>query len=133
MSEHESIPDKPKGLLGRINAMPGRPMLLIVVGLILVILLVFFPGSCSGVDIEEGQAIATARDALEAHPQAFTPERTETKILRQGFPPTAMWVIVFTVQDPDGGPEDFLRHAAIWVDAGTGELRQVNVGKPVDN
>ena len=133
MPEDESIPDKPKGLLGRINAMPGRPMLLIVVGLILVILLVFFPGSCSGIDIEEDQAIATARAALETHPRTFTPERTETKILRQGFPPTAMWVIVFTVQDPEGGPEDFLRHAAIWVDAGTGELRQVNVGKPVDN
>ncbi|WP_423917156.1 hypothetical protein [Candidatus Poriferisodalis sp.] len=133
MPEHESIPDKPKGLLGRINAMPGRPMLLIVVGLILVVFLVFFPGSCSGIDIEEGQAIATARAALETHPRAFTPERTETKILRQGFPPTAMWVIVFTVQDPEGGPEEFLQHAAIWVDAGTGEVRQVNVGKPVDN
>ncbi|WP_420446274.1 hypothetical protein [Candidatus Poriferisodalis sp.] len=137
MPEHESMPPEPptgpKGLLGRIRGMPGRPILLIVVGLILVVALVFFPGSCSGVDIEEGQAIATAQGALEAHPDAFTPERTETKILRQGFPPTAMWVVVFTVQDPEGGPEDFLHHAAIWVDAGTGKLRQVNVSEPDDN
>lgn len=137
MPEDELMPSEPpkgpKGLLGRLNAMPGRPLLLITVGVILAILLVFAPGSCSGVDIEQRQAIATARAELDAHPDAFTPERTEAKVLRQGFPPTPMWVVVFTVADPAGGAEEFLHHAAIWVHAGTGEIREVQVSQAGDN
>jgi hypothetical protein len=125
--------DESKGVIGRLNAIPGRPLLLIAVGAILAVLLLFAPGSCSGVDIEERHAIATARAELDAHPDAFTPDRTEAKVLRQGFPPAPMWVVVFTVQDPDGGPEDFLHHAAIWVHAGTGEIREVQVGGTGDN
>ncbi|MXV88485.1 MAG: hypothetical protein F4117_14370 [Acidimicrobiales bacterium] len=123
-------PDESKGLFERLRASPGRPLLLIAVGLILVIL--FLRGGCSGVDISEGQAVNTARAALAAHPEAFEPERTEAKVLRQGFPPTPMWVVVFTVPDPEGGPEQFLHHAAVWVHAGTGELRQVDVSEPDD-
>ena len=133
MPEDEAMPPEPsgepKGLIGRLNAMPGRPLLLIVVGLILLALFLFAPGSCSGVDISEGEAVATARATLDAHADAFTPERTEAKVLRQGFPPTPMWVVVFTVPDPAGGPEDFLHHAAIWVHAGTGEIREVQVSE----
>lgn len=121
-------PDGSKGLIGRLNAVPGRPLLLIAVGVILAILLVFAPGSCSGVDLEQNEAIAIARAELDGHPDGFTPERTETKVLRQGFPPTPYWVVVFTVADPDGGPEDFLHHAAIWVHAGNGEIGEVQVG-----
>ena len=130
MSEDSSTPDYPKGFFERLRVAPGRPLLLIAVGLILVVLVL--RGGCSGVDISEGQAINTARAALEAHPDAFVPERTEAKVLRQGFPPTPMWVVVFTVPDPEGGPEQFLHHAAVWVHAGTGELRQINVGEPDD-
>lgn len=125
-------PDGSKGLIGRLNAMPGRPLLLIVVGVILAILLIFAPGSCSGVDLEENEAVAIARAELDGHPDGFTPERTEAKVLRQGFPPTPYWVVVFTVPDPDGGSEDFLHHAAIWVHAGTGEIREVQVGDAGD-
>ena len=131
MPEDESMPEKSKNPFSRLRSMPGRPLLLIVVGLLL--LVVVLRGGCSGVDVSESQAIATARATLEAHPGSFTPERTEAKVLRQGFPPTAMWIVVFTVLEPDGGPGDFLRHAAIWVDAGTGEIRQVNVSESDDS
>ncbi len=126
-------PNEPNGLIGRLNAMPGRPLLLIAVGVILAILLVFAPGSCSGVDIEESQAVATARAELDAHPDAFSPDKTEAKVLRQGFPPTPYWVVVFTVPDPEGGSDDFLHHAAIWVHAGTGEVREVQIDGTSDS
>lgn len=122
MPEPESTPEGSKGLFGRMRAVSGRTILLVVVGLVLAVL--FLRGGCAGIEVEESQAIATARAVLEADENAFTPERTEAKILRQGFPPTAMWVVVFTVQDPEGGSEDFLHHAAIWVDATSGEIRQ---------
>lgn len=128
MPEDSSTPDYPKGFFERLRVAPSRPLLLIAVGVILIIL--FARGGCSGVDIEQGQAIATARAALDAHPEAFVPEQTEAKLLRQGFPPTPMWVVVFTVPNPEGDSEQFLHHAAVWVHAGTGELRQVNVGEP---
>ena len=130
MTENSPTPEHPKGFFERLRVAPGRPLLLIAVGLILVIL--FLRGGCSGVDITEGQAINIARAELEAHPEAFIPERTEAKVLRQGFPPTPMWVVVFTVPDPEGDSEQFLHHAAIWVHAGTGEIRQIEVGQPDD-
>jgi len=133
MPEDELMPpDPPKGLMGRLNAMPGRPLLLIAVGVILAVLLVFAPGSCSGVDIEESQAIATARAELDAHPDAFTPEQTETKVLRQGFPPTPYWVVRFWVPDPQGGLDDVLYQAHVWVHAGNGNVRQVVFAEPGD-
>lgn len=109
-------------------ARPKRTKLLIAVGLVLAIVVI--TGRCGGVDTTEEQAIATATDALAADPGAFEPDKVEAKILRQGFPPDPMWIVVFTVPDPDGGPEDFLHHAAVWVDAGSGEVRQVNVSEP---
>lgn len=117
-------------MLRRLMAVPGRTKLLIAVGVLLVFL--FATRSCQGVDISEEQATATARAALADDPGAFTPERTEAQILRQGFPPQSMWVVVFTVREPDGGPEDFLHRAAVWVNAGSGELEQINVDEPSD-
>ena len=125
----ESQPTNPRG---RILRLPGRTMLLFAIGLALVAIAIFAPQSCAGDDIGEERAIATARNALAAEPDAFEPEKTEAKLLRQGFPAQLLWVVVFTVPDPEGGREDFLRHAAVWVDAGSGEVRQVNVGKPVE-
>ena len=115
----------PASRLRRLLGLPGRKKLLIVVGVVLVV--IFATRSCSGVDVEKEQAIATARAALEADPDAFPPEDTEAKILRQGFPPQPVWVVLFTVRDPDGGPEDFLHHAAVWVDARRGNVRLVNI------
>ena len=77
--------------------------------------------------MEEQEAIATASAALAAEPGAFAPDKTEAKLLRQGFPAKLMWVVVFTVADPEGGPEEFLHKADIWVNASTGDLEQVIV------
>ncbi len=117
--------------LSRLGRLQGRTVLLIAVGVLLAVL--FFTRSCQGVDISEQEAQATARAALAAHPGAFAPEHTEAQVLRQGFPPESMWVVVFTVREPDGGPEDFLHRAAVWVNAGSGELEQINVDEPGDD
>ena len=127
----DSTPDpKPAGLLGRLLAMQGRTKLLIAVGLALVVVSVVAPQSCGGRQVEEDQAIATARTALASEPGAFAPEKTEAKLLRQGFPAKLMWVVVFTVADPEGSPEEFLHKADIWVNANTGDLEQVIVHEP---
>ena len=124
----DPTPDpKPAGLLGRLRALRGRTRLLIAVGLALVVIAVFFPQSCGGKDVEEEQAVATAQTALAAEPDSFVPEKTEAKLLRQGFPAKLMWVVVFTVADPEGGPEEFLHKADIWVNASTGDIAQVIV------
>ena len=121
---------QPANPLGRILRLPGRTKLLVAIGLALVAIAIFAPQSCGGADIGEDQAVATARNALAAEPGAFEPTKTEAKLLRQGFPAQLLWVVVFTVPDPEGDREDFLRHAAIWVDANSGEVRQVNVSEP---
>lgn len=121
----EPADGRPTNLLARALRLPGRTKLLIAVGVFLVV--VFATQSCSGVDITEAQAITAARTALAAEPGAFEPARTEAKILRQGFPPTPVWVVLFTVADPEGDSEDFLHHAGIWVDAETGEIRQIDI------
>lgn len=129
----DSTPDpKPSGPLGRLLRVPGRTKLLVSIGLLLVVVAVFFPKSCGGADVDQDQAIATARAALEAEPGAFVPERTEAKLLRQGFPAQLMWVVVFAVPDPDGDREDFHHKADIWVNASTGEIRQVIVHESDD-
>ena len=121
---------KPAGMLGRLRAMQGRTRLLIAVGLLLVGISVFAPQACGGRNVEEEEAVATARAALAAEPGAFVPEKTEAKLLRQGFPAELMWVVVFTVADPEGSPEEFLHKADIWVNASSGELEQVIVHEP---
>ena len=127
----DSTPDpKPAGLLGRLLAVQGRTKLLIAVGLLLLVIAVFGPQSCGGKEVEQQEAINTAAVALAAESGAFAPEKTEAKLLRQGFPAKLMWVVVFTVADPEGGPEDFLHKADIWVNASSGELEQVIVHEP---
>ena len=127
----DPTPDqRPTGLTGRLMAMQGRTRLLILVGLALLVTAVFAPQSCGGRDVEQEQAVATARTALAAERGAFEPEKTEAKLLRQGFPAKLMWVVVFTVADPEGGPEEFLHKADIWVNANSGELEQVIVHEP---
>lgn len=127
----DPTPDsRPTGPLGRLRSLQGRSKLLIVVGLILAIVVI--TQSCQGVDVTQDQAVAAARNALAAQPGAFEPARTEAKVLRQGFPPDPYWVVVFTVPDPEGDNEDFLHHAAVWVDARSGEVHQVNVSEPDD-
>ncbi len=108
-------------------ARPRRTKLLIVVGLVLVAIVVLAPRACVGERISEEEAVANALAALEAAPDAFVPAKTEAKLLQQGFPAELMWVVLFTVPDPEGDPDDFLHHAAVYVKADDGEVRQVRV------
>ena len=125
MPEDQPTPDQPARAFRRPYAKKKRTTLLIAVGVVLAFIVL--TGRCRGTDITEEQAIATATNALAADPGAFEPAKVEAKVLRQGFPPSPMWIVVFTVPDPEGGPEDVLRHAAVWVDAGTGKVRQIDV------
>lgn len=116
---------RPTNPLVRLLRLPGRTKLLIAVGVLLAV--VFATRSCSGVEITQAQAIDAARTALAAHPDTFEPTRVGAKVLRQGFPPDPVWVVVLTVADPEGGSEDFLHHAGIWVDAKTGQVNQIDI------
>ena len=115
-----------RNFLDRLKAMPRQTKLLVAVGVVLALSLIFFR-SCSGIEISEEDAVATARAQID-----FEPERTEARVLRQGIPTRPVWVVVFTVPDPEGGRNDFLRHAAVWVDASSGELLDVKISEPND-
>ncbi len=129
----DSMPEpRPAGRLRRLLTLKGRTKLLITVGVLLVVITVVAPQSCGGREVEQDQAIATARTALAAEPDSFVPEKTETKLLRQGFPAKLMWVVVFTVADPEGDSEQFLHKADIWVNASTGDIAQVIVHEQDD-
>lgn len=117
--------EEPRGLFGRALGLPGRTKLLIAVGVVLVAMVA--TRGCTDTDVSEETAVATARAALDSHPRAFVPEKAQARVLRQGFPSRSMWVVVFTVADPEGGPEEFLHKADVWVDASSGELEQVIV------
>ena len=107
--------------------MTPRKVIFIVAGLLMV---VFMVRGCSGVDIsrEEAEAIATA--AFEADEGHFEPEKVESRVLRQGIPTRAVWIVVFSVPDPDGTRTEFLNHATVRVDAGTGDVIEVDIGEP---
>lgn len=129
MPEPETDPQpnpKPRNLFDRLRSMPGRTKLLLAVGAMLAVSFLFFR-SCSGIEITEEDAVATALAEID-----FEPERTEARVLRQGIPTRPVWVVVFTVPDPEGGRNDFLRHAAVRVDARTGELLDVEISQPDD-
>ena len=115
-----------RNLFDRFRSVPGRTKLLLATGAVLAVSFLFFQ-SCSGVEITEEKAVVTARAEID-----FEPERTEARVLRQGIPTRPVWVVVFTVPDPEGGSDDFLRHAAVWVDAGTGEVLDVEISQPDD-
>ena len=94
--------------------------LLAIVGVVLIV--VFTTRGCDGVDLSRDEAMAIATAAFEADEDHFEPEITESKVLRQGIPSRAMWIVVFAVPDPDGKRSEFLKHAKVRIDAGTGDL-----------
>ena len=118
--------------LNWLRAIPARTKLLVVIGIVLFVL--FVTRACTGVEITEEEAVAAARAALEQSDDAFVPERTEARVLRQGIPTTVLWIVVFTVDDPDpeAGRNEFLRHAAVKVSARTGEVLEVDISEPDD-
>lgn len=109
----------------------NRKWILLGTGVLLAILLIFFDG-CSGIDVEQEDALVTARAALETAPGSFEPDRSEIRLIRRGFPPRPAWAVVFTLTDPAGGRDDFLQQAAVVVDAQTGAVTEIEFIEPDD-
>ena len=107
--------------------MTSRRLLFVAAGLLVVI---FLMRGCSGVDISREEAVANATAAFEADPGYFEPVNTEARVLRQGIPTSAVWIVVFTVPDPDGSRTEFLHHATVRVDAGSGDVIGVEITDP---
>ena len=107
--------------------MTSRRLLFIAAGLLVV---VFLLRGCSGVDISREEAVATATAAFQAHEGYFEPTDTEARVLRQGIPTSAVWIVVFTVPDPDGSRTEFLHHATVRIDAGNGDVLDVEIKAP---
>lgn len=116
----------PGGLLRRLLPTSRPARLLVSAGALLLVVLLVFDG-CSGVEITEEQAVATARASLDSAEGSFVPERTEVRLIRQGFPPQPRWAVVFVIPDPEGGRSAYLRRAAITVDAATGAVIEVDI------
>ena len=109
---------------GRVTS---RRLLFVAAGLLVA---VFLLRGCSGVDVTREEAVANATAAFESHEGYFEPVNTEARVLRQGIPTRAVWFVVFTVPDPDGSRNDFLHRATVRVDAGSGDVLDVEVTAP---
>ena len=109
------------------DQMSSRRLLFVAAGLLVV---VFLMRGCSGVDLSRDEAVANATDAFEAHEDYFEPENTEARVLRQGIPTRAVWIVVFTVPDPDGTRNEFIHHATVRVDARTGDVFEIDITPP---
>lgn len=109
----------------------NRKWILLGTGVLLAIILIFFDG-CSGIDVEQEDALVTARAALDATPGSFEPDRSEIRLIRRGFPPRPAWAVVFTLTDPAGGRDDFLQQAAVVVDAQSGVVTELEFIDPDD-
>lgn len=107
--------------------MTSRKLLFVAAGLLVA---VFVMRGCSGVDVSQQEAVAAATAAFEAHEGYFEPANVEARVLRQGIPTSAVWFVVFTVPDPDGSRTDFLHHAAVRVDASSGDVLDVEITAP---
>ncbi|WP_419944635.1 hypothetical protein [Candidatus Poriferisodalis sp.] len=121
----ETSPDEPPTR----RTLGNRKWVLVGTGALLLVILIFFDG-CSGVEVEQEDAIAVARAALEATPERFEPDRSEIRLIRRGFPPRPAWAVVFTLADPAGDRDDFLRQAAVVVDAATGAVTEIEFIEP---
>ena len=128
MPEPTSESPKPVsgGPLRRLVPRSRSARLLIATGGLLLVVLLVFDG-CSGVEIDEERAVANARVALENAEGSFEPEFVDVRFIRQGFPPRPIWAVVLVIPDPEGGRNAYLRRAAITVDAGTGEVLEVDI------
>ena len=107
--------------------MTSRKLLFVGAGLLVV---VFVMRGCSGVDISKEEAVDNATAAFEAHQGYFEPEDVNARVLRQGIPTRVVWIVVFSVPYPDGSRNEFLHHAAVRVDAGTGDVLGVEITAP---
>ena len=95
-----------------------------VIGLVLVAAFVFAQ-TCQKdqIRVSKQQAIATARDQV-----AFTPTRTQIRLLRQGINSKPFWIVSLSVPGAEEGV--FRRLSVVRVDANTGKVEDVERGRP---
>jgi hypothetical protein len=75
------------------------------------------------VRVSKEQAIQTARDQV-----SFDPERTQIRLLRQGINSKPFWIVSLSI--PGEREDTFRRLAVVHVDANTGEVEDVDRGRP---
>jgi hypothetical protein len=75
------------------------------------------------VRVSEEQAIQTARDQV-----SFEPQRTQIRFLRQGINSKPFWIVSLSI--PGEVEDTFRRIAVVRVDANTGEVEDVERGRP---
>jgi Peptidase propeptide and YPEB domain len=97
---------------------------LAVLGLVLVAAFVFAQ-TCQKdqVRVTKEQAIQTAREQV-----SFEPERTQIRFLRQGLGSRPFWIVSLSI--PGETDDTFKQIAVVRVDANTGEVEDVERGRP---
>ena len=75
------------------------------------------------VRVSKEQAIQIAGDQV-----SFEPERTQIRLLRQGINSRPFWVVSLTI--PGETEDTFRRIAVVRIDANTGEVEDVDRGRP---
>jgi hypothetical protein len=75
------------------------------------------------VRVSEEQAIQTAREQV-----SFDPERIQVRLLRQGINSKPFWIVSLSI--PGEKEDTFRRLTLVHVDANTGEVTEVERGRP---
>jgi hypothetical protein len=75
------------------------------------------------VRVSKEEAIQTAREQI-----SFEPERTQIRLLRQGLGSNPFWIVSLSI--PGKTDDTFRRIAVVRVDANTGEVEDVEGGRP---
>ncbi len=97
---------------------PRRTKLLLTVVVVVVIAgAAGWLRGCTGVDVESSDAVEIARPLID-----FEPTDTDVRLVRQGFPGSPVWAVVFSIPDTDD-PGEFIALTRVLVDAATGEIR----------
>jgi Peptidase propeptide and YPEB domain len=92
-----------------------------------VLVLAFFVSrSCqqSQIRVTKEQAIATAEEQVD-----FSSENTQIRLLRQGLSSKPFWIVSLSVPS-DEGENSFSHLALVRIDANTGEIAEVQEGRP---
>jgi hypothetical protein len=99
---------------------------LAVLGLVLAAAFVFAQ-TCQKdqVRVSKEQAIQTARQQV-----SFEPERTQIRFLRQGIDSKPFWMVSLSI--PGEAEGTFRRIAVVRVNANTGNVEDVERGRPVE-
>jgi hypothetical protein len=78
------------------------------------------------VRVSKEQAIQTAGEQVD-----FEPERTQIRFLRQGLGSEPFWIVSLSI--PGAREDTFRRIAVVRIDANTGEVEDVERGRPAES